>query len=51
VYHDGATIAASSRLLLLLDDNADLMLLSTIISDPNFAGRPFDVLWCACKSY
>ncbi len=51
VHHNQAGIGVSSRLLLLLDDDADPTLLSTIISDPNFTGRPFDVLWCACKSY
>lgn len=50
VHHNGATIAASTRMVLMVDDNNDVLFFSGIIADPNFSGRSFDILWCACKS-
>jgi len=50
VQHNGATVAASTRLLLMVDNGNAPILLSDILNDANFNNRAFDVLWCACKS-
>lgn len=50
VHHDAPTLAGSDRVVLMVDDGEDAILLSTIIDDPNFNNRPWDILWCACKS-
>jgi hypothetical protein len=50
VHHDAATIAGSTRMLLMVDAGRPPLLLSTILYDPTFADRALDVLWCACKS-
>lgn len=50
VYHNNATIALSNRMLLMVDPGAqNIVLLSSILSDPNFLTRTMDVMWCACK--
>lgn len=50
VQHNAATIAGSNRMVLMINAGQPPILLSTIINDPHFTTRPFDVLWCACKS-
>ncbi|MBA4136070.1 MAG: hypothetical protein C0518_01985 [Opitutus sp.] len=52
VHHNGATIEASNRLLLMIDENDDdnFLFLTDVFNDENFADRSLDVLWCACKS-
>jgi|GEM_PF-4703761 len=49
-HHNGATVAASTRILLMIDDNNPPIYLSDALNDPNFSARPLDVLWCACRS-
>jgi hypothetical protein len=50
VHHDAATIAASNRMLLMVNTGSGIIRLSDIISNPNFNAISMDVLWCACKS-
>ncbi|MBA3849521.1 MAG: hypothetical protein C0502_05925 [Opitutus sp.] len=52
VQHNAATIAASTRMLLTIDENEndDILFLTDFFNDANFADRQLDVLWCACKS-
>lgn len=50
VHHNAATLVASTHMVLMIDAGQPARLLSTIISEPNFANRPFDILWCACKT-
>lgn len=50
VHHNGATIAASNRMILMVDDGNAPILLSDALNDANFNARPLDVLWCACRS-
>lgn len=49
VHHNAATIADSTRLLLLRDgEDESPLYLSEIVADENFAHRSFDALWCTC---
>jgi hypothetical protein len=50
VRHNAATLAGSNRMVLMVNAGRPLILLSTIINNPNFNARPLDILWCACKS-
>ncbi|MYM31008.1 hypothetical protein GTP58_21960 [Duganella sp. CY15W] len=50
VRHDAPTLGASTRLILMVDNGRPNIRLSALLNDANFNGRPFDVLWCACKS-
>lgn len=50
VHHNGATLAASTRMLLVVNDASPPILLSDILADANFNARPLDALWCACKT-
>lgn len=50
VHHSAATLAASTRMVLFIDTDQNPVQLSQVINDASFATRPFDVLWCACRS-
>jgi hypothetical protein len=52
IYHNNATLALSNRMLITVIAVPPLhtITLSQILANPSFAGRAFDVLWCACKS-
>jgi hypothetical protein len=49
VQHNNATLAASTRMYLMLNAGAANVLQSTILADAAFVNRTMDVLWCACK--
>jgi hypothetical protein len=63
VYHNAPVLAASTRMVFMMNiamvpgapapapaaDHQPQLHFSTIITDPNFSGRPLDILWCACK--
>jgi hypothetical protein len=50
VHHNNATLATSTRMLLMLNPGAPMVRQSTILHDPAFANRTMDALWCACRS-
>jgi len=52
IYHNNVTVGLSTRMLITVDAIPALhtINLSQILADPSFAGRAFDILWCACKS-
>jgi hypothetical protein len=50
VRHNAATLPTSTRMILMVNAMQPPILLSTIITNPNFSTRPLDILWCACKS-
>ncbi len=50
VRHNSVTLAGSNRMVFMVNDGGPAIRLSTIINDANFRDRPFDILWCACKS-
>lgn len=50
VSHNNATLAGSTRMLLMLNAGAATVRQSQILADPAFAQRTMDVLWCACRS-
>jgi hypothetical protein len=49
-HHDELSLELSKRIVLMIDDESQNVGMSAILYAPEFIDRPFDVLWCACKS-